>query len=122
MDELKKKLGNIGAITIALDLLRASKLTKEETSELEIKIVGLMTYLMTLHTNLDSKEADFKHKMLGEKDEKGKSLSIARIEIEWNSTEEGKELNKVSKQIKILDEQLKCVRNYNYHLRSESKL
>ncbi len=119
---LKEKLGDLNEINFALKLMRAGSLTAKEGDKLERDIVGLLTYFLSLEASYNEKEVDFKKKMINEIDENGKKYPANRISIEWESTDEGKRRFKLKNQIKIVEEQLKSVRNYNYYLRSEKKI
>ena len=122
LQELKTELGDLNEINFALQLMRADTLTEKDGDKLERNIVGLLTYLFGLDVELNKREVDFKKKMIDSVDENGKKYPANRISIEWESTDNGKRRFKLKNQIKIVEEQLKSVRNYNYYLRSEKKI
>lgn len=122
LQELKTELGDLNEINFALQLMRADRLSEQEGDKLERNIVGLLTYFLSLDTELNKREVDFKKEMIGKVDENEKKYPANRISIEWESTDDGKRRFKLKNQIRITEEQLKSVRNYNYYLRSEKKI
>jgi len=122
LEELKKELANLDEVNFAIKLMRANRLTEGEGAELESNIIGYYTYCMSQDTVLSAKEADFMEEMLRKEDENGKKYPKNKIEIMWDATDEGKTRYKIANLIKVLQEQLKSVRNYNFYLRSEKKI